>query len=257
MTDPATGNINWRLYAPRVSPAFAAVLDKSTETYLHERYSTAVQMCEDLRKALCVNEHAPAPRPLTTIEEETVIRPVALQPPAPDPRRRGYALYFAVAAAVLSLLAVIGSAAVLARLEVQNREEDTATTSKPSSARQGSPTEKPPIPARTPATTAATAQTATTSRETPLPPVATADVPDRFPEASTRLLTTSDLVDRSPWELRVMRNEIFARHGYIFKTPEMRSYFAGQRWYSPRRDDVSMLLSEIEAQNVKLIRSTE
>jgi YARHG domain len=54
-----------------------------------------------------------------------------------------------------------------------------------------------------------------------------------------------------------MRNDIFARHGYIFKTPEMRSYFAMQQWYSPRYDDVSRFLSEIEVLNAQTISSSE
>lgn len=45
-------------------------------------------------------------------------------------------------------------------------------------------------------------------------------VPGKYPQASTRQLTTSD-VDRLPLaELRIMRNEIYPRHGFIFKKKE-------------------------------------
>ena len=40
---------------------------------------------------------------------------------------------------------------------------------------------------------------------------------------------------RSKIDLRIMRNEIYARHGYVFKDNELRNYFEKQSWY--RRDD--------------------
>jgi hypothetical protein len=36
-------------------------------------------------------------------------------------------------------------------------------------------------------------------------------------------------------KLRLMRNEIFARHGYIFKDQDLQAYFAGKSWY--RKDE--------------------
>ena len=54
-----------------------------------------------------------------------------------------------------------------------------------------------------------------------------------------------------------MRNEIFARHGYIFKTPEMKSYFSQQSWYHGQYNDVNSMLSAIEKQNIELIRKYE
>ena len=32
------------------------------------------------------------------------------------------------------------------------------------------------------------------------------------------------------WDLKVMRNEIYARLGYIFKTDDMKNYFNEQNW---------------------------
>lgn len=37
----------------------------------------------------------------------------------------------------------------------------------------------------------------------------------QYPFASERLLTEDDLAGRSAYDLKIMRNEIFARHGYI------------------------------------------
>jgi hypothetical protein len=54
-----------------------------------------------------------------------------------------------------------------------------------------------------------------------------------------------------------MRNEIYARYGYIFKSKEMRNYFTAQSWYTPRYSDVSSFLSETEKKNIELIKRYE
>ena len=79
----------------------------------------------------------------------------------------------------------------------------------------------------------------------------------KFPQASERLLTSSDLSGMSKKDLKIMKNEIFARKGYIFKTAEMKSYFANQSWYSGQYDDVTLMLSAEEKQNVEIIKKYE
>jgi len=79
----------------------------------------------------------------------------------------------------------------------------------------------------------------------------------RFTEASERLLSSNQLTALSKEDLKIMRNEIFARHGYIFKTPEMKSYFATQSWYHGKYEDVTSMLTSIEKQNVQLIKRHE
>jgi hypothetical protein len=88
-------------------------------------------------------------------------------------------------------------------------------------------------------------------------PVSVPVQPGIYPEGSTRLLRFSDVDGLTPWDLKVMRNEIFARHGYIFKTKEMSDYFGQQRWYKPLYSDVSSLLSVIEKKNIDFIKQYE
>lgn len=78
-----------------------------------------------------------------------------------------------------------------------------------------------------------------------------------YPEGSSRMLTRSDLVNLSSFELKIMRNEIFARHGLIFKTEDMQQYFAQQKWYKPLYSDVSNALSATEKRNVDFIKGYE
>ena len=79
----------------------------------------------------------------------------------------------------------------------------------------------------------------------------------KFPEASTRYLSASDLSGLSLYDLKIMRNEIFARHGYIFKTDDMRNHFESQSWYSGRYSNVENMLSDIEKSNVNFIKQYE
>lgn len=37
-------------------------------------------------------------------------------------------------------------------------------------------------------------------------------------------------------EVRLILNEMYARHGYVFKNEEYRNYFEGKSWYTPRYD---------------------
>lgn len=91
----------------------------------------------------------------------------------------------------------------------------------------------------------------------PAPTPVQGAVPGRFPEGSTRVLTPGELMGRSPADLRLMRNEIYARRGHTFTTPEMRDHFAKQPWYRAEVPDATNRLSEIEKNNVMLIRRFE
>jgi len=78
-----------------------------------------------------------------------------------------------------------------------------------------------------------------------------------WPEASTRLLTSNDVNNMFKEELRNMRNEIYARHGYSFKLKAVRQYFDQQDWYMPVSTDVRSKLSDIEVKNEKMIKNFE
>ncbi len=56
---------------------------------------------------------------------------------------------------------------------------------------------------------------------------------------------------------KVMRNEIYARHGRIFSTPEMKKIFEGVPWYKPRPEFNESELNEIEKKNIDFILEFE
>lgn len=57
----------------------------------------------------------------------------------------------------------------------------------------------------------------------------------------------------SSQKLAFARNEIFARHGYIFKIQKYAQYFNNKPWYAPNAHFSESDLSEIERYNVTLI----
>ncbi|WP_421381651.1 YARHG domain-containing protein [Bacillus salacetis] len=56
--------------------------------------------------------------------------------------------------------------------------------------------------------------------------------------------------------LRLARNEIFARHGYMFKSADLQEYFSTKAWYSPD-PAFDGTLSDVEKHNVALIKRLE
>lgn len=74
---------------------------------------------------------------------------------------------------------------------------------------------------------------------------------------SEREVTAADLSGKSAGDLRLMRNAIFARHGYKFKSADLQEYFANFSWYSPKYADVSSMLTPVEKKNVEFIQKFE
>lgn len=57
--------------------------------------------------------------------------------------------------------------------------------------------------------------------------------------------------------IKALRNEIYARHGRIFSTSEMKQIFESAPWYRPRKDFKESDLNEIEKKNVEFILEYE
>jgi hypothetical protein len=79
-----------------------------------------------------------------------------------------------------------------------------------------------------------------------------------FVIASLKKQNLAELRKYTKSELQIMRNEIFARYFYKFKTGgEMDRHFSNQTWYKPQHNDVSKFLTEIEKYNIQLIQKVE
>jgi hypothetical protein len=78
-----------------------------------------------------------------------------------------------------------------------------------------------------------------------------------YPQASKELLKEEDVENLLKSDLEIMRNEIFARHGYCFKKKDLREMFEDKDWYIPNTVDVKKDLTEIEKKNIVLIKKYE
>ena len=81
-----------------------------------------------------------------------------------------------------------------------------------------------------------------------------------IPESSKRILTEKDLEGLSSEQLRLARNEIFARHGRIFGSSDLQEYFESKSWYKGTADSSEFqdsVLSEVERRNVDFILAHE
>lgn len=78
-----------------------------------------------------------------------------------------------------------------------------------------------------------------------------------WPQASTRVLKVSDVENLAADELQMMRNEIFARHGYCFSKKELRQMFENEAWYVPNTTDIKGYLTDVEKKNIALIKRYE
>ncbi len=84
------------------------------------------------------------------------------------------------------------------------------------------------------------------------------DSPDTYfcPASRSRYLTAQDLVAANKDELNLMRNELYARYGYIFKVDVLQEFFSCKSWYSPTIPNGAFsesMFSDIELANLKLI----
>ena len=81
-----------------------------------------------------------------------------------------------------------------------------------------------------------------------------------LPHSSSSYLDHSDIANLNNWQLRVARNEIYARHGRKFQSEDLHNHFSNQPWYVPEipADEFKeSSLSQLEKHNVELIQSYE
>ena len=109
---------------------------------------------------------------------------------------------------------------------------------------------EPAEPARTPA------PTKQASLPPPPPPAASRGAPGLiFPDSDRRYLTYDEASRLSRGQLRIARNEIFARRGRFFDSDDLKAHFSRFAWYRPSTWSPS--LSPVEKANSELLLSVE
>ena len=102
-------------------------------------------------------------------------------------------------------------------------------------------------------TASCTQKSKTTKRKIP-----SSKYPGQFPESSERLLTNKDVEHQTAWGMKVMMNEIYARHGYVFKDADLRKHFRREKWYKGTEKNLKKIkLTDIEIQNIAFIKDAQ
>lgn len=82
-----------------------------------------------------------------------------------------------------------------------------------------------------------------------------------FADSDSRKLKKSELEGMSKDELRLARNELYARHGYIFQDNGLQEYFESKSWYEPsiKSSDFNdaKIFNKYEIANRNLIKKVE
>lgn len=89
--------------------------------------------------------------------------------------------------------------------------------------------------------------------------------PDDYilPESDSKIYSAEELNSLSSKELRLARNEIYAKHGRKFSSEDLQSYFSEKIWYKPKYEAAEFeaksngMLNVVELENIKLIVENE
>ena len=71
--------------------------------------------------------------------------------------------------------------------------------------------------------------------------------------SDTEYLVKSQLENLTKEEVALLRNEIYARHGYVFNLEEYKNYFSSKSWYVPNENFDESMFNPIEKANKDLI----
>lgn len=76
-------------------------------------------------------------------------------------------------------------------------------------------------------------------------------------DSNSRVISKSELLSLSPWQLKVARNEIYARYGRPFVHKDMQCYFSQKSWYKSSDSFTESMLSATDNKNVATIQAYE
>jgi hypothetical protein len=71
------------------------------------------------------------------------------------------------------------------------------------------------------------------------------------------LIEPQQLINFTPYDLRILRNMIYAKYNYRFRDDDLRDYFSRFTWYNGTENNVENALTYIDHMNINLIKSLE
>ena len=182
---------------------------------------------------------------------------------SPDPSGRRAAISAIAMQAVIWVLGVVISTAALTAislktedLSVTDEEWNTQETFEEDISEEEPSVQETPTPTATPVPTETPTPTVTAQ-----PPETPADTQEYIlPESNTRYLSYDEISSLDKETLRLARNEIYARHGRIFTSEDLNTYFSSKSWYHgtvPQESFSDDVFNEFEKANLELITQAE
>ncbi|MCD2491251.1 YARHG domain-containing protein [Lacrimispora sp. NSJ-141] len=148
----------------------------------------------------------------------------------------------------------IAGAETTSEAGMEEEKEESKKEAKTSEASvESSVTAAPTVPSTAPTTTAPVTTAAATAAESEYV----------LPGSDSVYLTEADLVGLTKEQLRIARNEIYARHGRKFKDAALNEYFMSKSWYTPLYEPNQFealgdsVFNDYEVANRKLIADYE
>jgi serine/threonine protein kinase, bacterial len=280
-TDPQTADIQWRQYVTHLDPILADVIDRAIAYHPRDRYVTAKVMLDALQGVV-----SPIPPTQPVLTQPPTIPPTVASVPSPatvpvappasyqDYPQNSKNSPNGIVLGSLIAGGLIGASVIISQLlpkPSQPVAQKTDTPANVTSPVQQTPTVSPSIVQQIPINSTTEIQKTITKTQTnaipatqptpiqqPIPNPAPANntTSDDYSWLSQRLVTDADLAGKDGFELDIMRNSIFARHGRKFDTPGIQDYFNQQSWYrptySPRAFPIR-LMSQLEQRNADYI----
>ena len=82
-------------------------------------------------------------------------------------------------------------------------------------------------------------------------------ITDNPPFRVTKTYNLDELKNVDSDSIRILRNQIFAQYGYIFKSKDLAEYFDDKEWYTPLLDNVDSLLTDLDRGNIDTLLKAE
>lgn len=242
---------------PSVPGAIQNVVTRALQKDPTKRFQSAAEMRRALRNAMQTVQIGQNILETPTEIPETVLRPAPRSEPLPQMPRPGVARPYIYVGTALVIVLIIGGVVALLKSgqsarstnnqsSVQKSEAAVSSTSNSSALQrtEASPTARPNLPPNSPATNE-------TSGNRP-----------SFQSIESKILdgirlSNADIAGFSQYELKLLRNTVYARHGRRFQTADLQRYFDGRSWYASHNNYSNVDLTSNDQANIKLIQQAE
>ncbi|NET02246.1 MAG: YARHG domain-containing protein [Sphaerospermopsis sp. SIO1G1] len=254
-TDSQTGEIIWRHFVNNINPYLADIIDKAIAYHPRDRFASATEMLSALKDNY--NLISTVQNQAITPKQQPTLAPTINNTKKITDNQSKNIIIGSLIIGILAAISIILVQVINKSLEtVQEAEISISTTRKnPTDETQELSSQyeiSKNIASPTPTITYQAEIKKTIFQE----PKNINNTGNNYAWLSQRRVTTADLVDKSSYDLDIMRNTIFAVHGRKFETPGLQAYFNQQSWYdarySPQNFPVS-LLSSLEIKNAEFI----